>query len=242
MKKLLISQSGFAPIIIFIFFGAALIGGATMVGAADNSKPGETLYPLKQAIESVQLTLAATPELQKETRVRLAQQRIEEVKQLLAEKEVDAPGLKIALANLVEQKQKLAELLDQEKTNGKTVFQEAKKLDNQFEQKEKELETAFKGQKDALKAKEQQLKLELIPVLAKNNKAKIEEIRAQLAEIEKQLEAFEAQEDQIDEALEQAEKQIEAQMEVQEQQKEEKEKQLEKQKEEKGTSSSGEED
>lgn len=114
------------PVIILVILGILGVGSAAAVIASDPAKPGDPLYTIDQVVENVQLALATSPESQEQVRVGLAEERITELRELLTAKGVDAPGLDVALANLQEQKQKVAELLAQQKAQGKSIDQKAK--------------------------------------------------------------------------------------------------------------------
>lgn len=178
------NRKGFAPIAVLVILGVLGIGGTATVIAADSAKPGDLLYGIDQAVENVQLALATAPEAQEQTRVDLAEERITEINQLLTEKGVDSPGLNIALANLQEQKRKVAELLAQQKAQGKAV-----------EQKAKELEKTFDELKAPLKFQKKQLKAQLKEAIAPGDRAKAEQLRTQVTQIEAQLKEIEAKEE-----------------------------------------------
>jgi len=65
---------------------AALIGVGGTVTVADNARPGNTLFGIDQAVENVRLSLSGD-EKKNELRIRFAEERLEEVKDIKAEKE-----------------------------------------------------------------------------------------------------------------------------------------------------------
>lgn len=63
---------------------ALLFGGGATVAFADNSRPGDFLFPVDVALEKVQLNLASEEE-KDNLRIAFAQERLEEVRSLVAE-------------------------------------------------------------------------------------------------------------------------------------------------------------
>lgn len=219
------------PVIILVILGVLGIGSTATVIASNPAKPGDPLYAIDQIVENVQLALSST-QAQEDLRVKLAEERITEIQTLLQEKGVIAPGLDVALANLTEQKQKIAQLLSEQKANGIAIEQKAEELDDQFELKEQELERIFEEAKAPLKAQKKQLKAQLKEALAANDTARAGQLRAEITQIEAQLDALEAKEEDTEKLLEAEEERIEAELETQEKAQEEKEELLEKQQEE----------
>ena len=127
----LLSQKGFAPIVIILVVGVTALGGTATVVASDASKPGDVLYAVDQSVENVQLALSS-PEAQEGLRVKLAGERVKEIRALFQEKGVNPPGLDVALSNLTEQKQKTAQLLLEQKAKGIAIEQKEKELYTQF--------------------------------------------------------------------------------------------------------------
>lgn len=58
---------------------------ATSAWAADSARPGDLLFPLDQAIEKIQLTLATSDSKRDELQLQFALERVEEVQQILEE-------------------------------------------------------------------------------------------------------------------------------------------------------------
>src|SRR3989344_2102548 len=63
------------------------VGGGVQV--ADNARPGETLFGVDQAVENLQLKLAGE-EKEARPRVKFAQARLEEIKEIVEEKKGEA--------------------------------------------------------------------------------------------------------------------------------------------------------
>lgn len=215
-------QAGFVPLVVLVIIGALGAGSVATVAVSDNAKPGDILFPIDTAVEELRLAVTTNPEAEVELRTQFAAERVAEVEAALQERGVEAPGLDVALANLTSHKAAVASLVAQQQS--KT---QAKALDDLFEQKEQQLEAAFKEAKRDLKTQRASLKAQLAQATASGDTAKANSLRAQIAQIEAKLDALEAQEEQAEEALEQEEEKLEAQLEAEEKALEEKEEMLE---------------
>ncbi|NQS98860.1 MAG: hypothetical protein HQ591_10430 [candidate division Zixibacteria bacterium] len=71
-------------ILVFIF------AGYSAVSFADNSMPGDFLYPLKLATEKIRLVLTSTPEGEIELRITLSEKRLREVVALARKGNIDS--------------------------------------------------------------------------------------------------------------------------------------------------------
>lgn len=220
-------QEGFAPVLVLVIVASAVVGGTATVVASDNAKSGDVLFPVDTAIEEFRLNLAGSPEAAVELRTQFAAERVAEIEAVLQESGVDAPGLDIALANLTAHKTAIANLVSQKQE----LKARAKVLEDLFEQKEKQLETAFKDAKRELKTQRANLKAQLTQAKSAGDTAKADSLRAQIAQIEVKLDALEAQEEAAEEALEVEEEKLEAQFEAEEEFLEEKEEAIEKEQE-----------
>lgn len=77
--------------ILYIFFalGAAFAGLVLVAAISQSSVPGDSAYPLKRAIESVQVTLALDAAARVEIHLRLAANRLYEAQRLLRQRQVE---------------------------------------------------------------------------------------------------------------------------------------------------------
>ena len=217
------SQSGFAPVVAIVLIAVLAFGGVGTVAAADNAKPGDILYPIDTGVENLRLSLSTNLENEVGLRTEFAAERITEVQQLLQERDVDPQGLNVALVNLTAHKAAVAQLVAQEQE----LKNRANALDDLFDQKEKELEAAFKEAKLGLKQQKATLKTQLVQAIADGDNARAGSLRNQITEIEAQLDALDVQEEAVEEALEAEEEKLEAQLEAEEEALEEQEEALE---------------
>ena len=91
-KRLEMPQQGFSYILLLkpkfmigiIMAILLVVGGGLTVQAADSAKPGDFLFPLDQAVEKVQLTIAGK-EKKQELKLKFAEERVEELSEIIAE-------------------------------------------------------------------------------------------------------------------------------------------------------------
>lgn len=76
------NQSGILPVLLIVI-GAVLVGGTATGVASNSARPGDLLYPLDQALESVQTTLTFGDEAQAKMYTKLAQERLGELNSLV---------------------------------------------------------------------------------------------------------------------------------------------------------------
>lgn len=213
------SQRGIIPLIVVLVVGATLTGGAATVVAADQAKPGDLLYPVDTAVENVRLALASTEE-QITLRQQFAEERLKEVKALVEEKGVDAPGLDVALANLALHRKKLAQILAEHQS----LKAREEEIDQFFDTKEKELERLLETKKETLEDRKEQLKKQLESALETADATQAAQIRQQLDKLEKSIDLIKQRKEKAEEMLEKkkeaAEERLEKAKEQLEQQKE----------------------
>lgn len=78
------------PLIWGTMIGILILGGSmATVSAADNAKPGDLLFSIDRALESVQLALASSNQQKTQLKLGIVQERLEEIQAILAENETD---------------------------------------------------------------------------------------------------------------------------------------------------------
>ncbi|MEK7593499.1 MAG: DUF5667 domain-containing protein [Patescibacteria group bacterium] len=101
---------------------AILLSGGTTVFASQKSLPGETLYPIKLLVEDVRLAAILNPEAKIESRIALAQKRIEEIQTVISVVQPEQATEKQTLA--------LESALDNFNSQLETILSDAKKFKN----------------------------------------------------------------------------------------------------------------
>lgn len=105
------NQSGFLPVVL-IALGAVLVGGTATGIASNSARPGDLLYPVDQALESVQGALTFGDEAQANMHAKLAQERLGELNSL-ANGNASAENLDQAARNYGEESEKAVEKAEQ---------------------------------------------------------------------------------------------------------------------------------
>lgn len=185
-------ESGFAPIIaVLALAGILVLGGVSVVGAANNSVPGDTLYPVDTGIEAIQLGLTNDPQTQLDLRTQFVAERLREAQQLLAEQGVGAPGIDVAISNLTKHETEINSLVSQ----NKTLQTRIKDLESQLNKDRSGLEAGFQKAGEDL---ETQLEK------AKKSKDLVEadKLKAQLKTLESQKEAIDDEDEDVEEVEE----------------------------------------
>lgn len=80
--KSLDNQKGIVELIVLSIIGVTLVGGTATVVASCNALPGDTLYGVKRASESVRLATALTKEDKAKLKLTQLQARLSELEQL----------------------------------------------------------------------------------------------------------------------------------------------------------------
>jgi hypothetical protein len=74
----------YMPYFASLLVALVALGGTTV--AADQSKPGDVFFPLKKAQENVRLHLSASDNTKAEVRIKMAEERLDELKSIIEEK------------------------------------------------------------------------------------------------------------------------------------------------------------
>jgi len=182
-------ESGFAPIIVvLVLAGVLILGGVNAVGAANNSVPGDTFYPIDTGIEAIQLGLTNDPQTQLDLRTQFVAERLREAQQLLQEQGVGALGIDIAITNLTKHETEINTLISQ----NKTLQTKIKDLEAQLDKDRSGLETSFQK---AIEDLETQLEI----AKKSKNLVEVDKLKAQLKALEAQKEAIDDEDEDVEE-------------------------------------------
>lgn len=197
-----VDERGIAHLVLIGIIAALFVSGSGVAVASNGSKPGDTLYSIDRASENVQLALAVTDSLKTTTHIAIAEERLLEIKALLAEKDVNAAGIDVALSNFEEHKSRVSELLGDD--GG--VDEQEQELENKLGDKKAEIDKLFESQQKLLESQREALKKQYEQALKDGDVAKAATLKAQIDGFENILkEAEEARETQKQEVEEQSE-------------------------------------
>lgn len=82
MKLQKLNQHGIAPVVILAILGVVGIGGFGTAVVSDSARPGDTLYPIDQTVESIQGLLATSPKAQAKLEAKFSTERLDEAESL----------------------------------------------------------------------------------------------------------------------------------------------------------------
>lgn len=167
-----------------ITFGVLVILAATggTVIAANSSKPGDLLYSIDRAAEQVRLALSFTDSMKEAAYRSMATERLQEIKSLFKDKNINASGIAIALADFEQQKQAALNL--------------ASKANNSDAEKElasdqSEIDKLFEGQQAAIENQRESLKQQAETAAKSGNSALSSQLIAQANLLDSQLKTLE---------------------------------------------------
>lgn len=93
-----VARTAAKPVAVAMTAIVFVAGGVlTAANASFSSMPGDLMYPVKLAVEEVQLTLAATSEQRAKLQVEFAGRRLEEMTELASSQELGEQGLLLAM-------------------------------------------------------------------------------------------------------------------------------------------------
>ena len=178
----------------------AVLGAGTVV-AADPSKPGDLLYSIDRAAEQVQLAFSFSDDAKTDLHLSMAKERLTELQALFDEKDLNAPGIAVALANFEKEKHEASDLAkdsdrSQEVEDELEGYQST--IDDLFEQQQKAIETW----REALKKQAEEAEKAGNTALAAQLRAQAATLDDQLRTLESQREASKQQQEKLNEALE----------------------------------------
>lgn len=178
--------------------------------------PESNFYFLDTFSEAFREFLTFNPDGKAHLQITFAAERIAEIKVILETKGVEALGLEVAQSRLQAHLANAATIVVDQKAEGKDVSQLAKELDDEFDAPKTALEQAFKAEKRALDAQEEELKARIRAARQAGDTAQVESLVQELRQVKVQKELLELKEEEAEEALEKEEERIEEEMEAKE--------------------------
>lgn len=175
--------------------------------------PESSFYFFDRFGEALREFFTFSPEGKARLQITFAAERIAEIKIILETKGVEARGLGVAQSRLLAHLADAADIVSEQKAEGKDASHLAKELDDKFEGPKSALEEAFKAKKQALKVQEDELKEKIREARRAGDIAQVEVLVKQLGEVKAQKELLEQEEDDQEEALENEEERIREAME-----------------------------
>lgn len=176
--------------------------------------PESSFYFLDRLGEVFQQFFTFNPEAKAHLQIAFAAERVAEIKIILETKGVDAKGLKVAQSRLQAHIANAAAIVIEQKSEGKDVSTLAKELGDELETPKSALADSFKAKKQALEAKEDDLKNQLKVARQAGDTAKEEALAQELGGVKAQKELLELKKEDIEDKLEAEEEKLERETEI----------------------------
>jgi len=151
-------------------------------------KPGDFFYFLDGWGESVREFFVFNPSRRAVLQAERALERIAEVKALLDEKGVEAPGLDVTEAKIQRNITRASDILERERGRGVDVSQLANRLERDFSVRQKLLNQVFDSRREILKGQVETIRNEIKIAREAENFEKVAELRNRLEDIQTQRE------------------------------------------------------
>lgn len=178
--------------------------------------PESPFYFLDKFGEALQEFFTFNPEAKARLQITFAAERVAEIKIVLETKGVDAKGLEVAQSRLQAHLASAANIIADQKAQGKNVSRLAKELDDEFEAPKTVLKQTFKNEKRALEVKEDELKAKIKEARQAGDTAQVEVLVKELGDVKAQKELLELKKDEQEEALEKEEERLKEELEAKE--------------------------
>lgn len=215
MKKTFIS-SVFALVTMFTLGSGTVFAQNQAVLPDAGLTPESPFYFLDKFGEALRTFFTFNPEGKARLQITFAAERISEIKVILETKGVEAKGLEVAQSRLQAHLANAATIVTDQKSEGKDVTALAKELNDEFEGPKTALEEAFKAEKRALEAQEDELKAKIREAQRAGDAVQVEALVKQLGEVKAQKTLLELKEEEQEEALEREEERLEEEMKAKE--------------------------
>lgn len=173
---------------------ASVLGGGVFT-ASQNSLPGDLFFPVKTFAEDARLVLAKDGEAKAFLHIELAENRLEEISDLLERRSADVDGLKIAMRRLEDHSAKANSFLEAETSKGGDVAG----LANEMSLAIRANEMALKFEEDKLKAREDSISLAILQAGSKNDSPGMDRLLSERRGVAELRDVFEAEFKSLDE-------------------------------------------
>lgn len=193
------NNRGFAPLILLGIIAAGLVATTGTAVASNNSKPGDLMYGIDKALEKVQLAMSFTSGMKQNARLSIANERLKELQQLLAEKNVDKDEVNKLKNEIDDGINKLKDLYEDDSNKElKELEDKAKRVEFESTQADKKAETNQK----LIENQREDLKKQYEAALKSGDTAKAQSLMQQISTTESQLKANEQQREAEKQTLE----------------------------------------
>ncbi len=217
-EKMKLNQKGIAHLIVIGLFVGTFVTGTGVAVASNSSKPGDALYSIDRGSENIQLALALTSGQKNRARKAIAEERLKEIRALLAEEDLDIIGIANALSNFEEHRSRI----DGQSDDDDDLDEQEQEVKNELDDKKSKIDKLSENQQKNLENQREQLKKQYEQALKDGDTTRAASLKAQIDGFEdllkKNEQDRESQKNQADEQKESTEKQAEAERKAAEEQ------------------------
>ena len=219
MKKSFITNITKVLIVASLF---AVTGSAAFAQGQPANLPSAGLTPespfyfLDKFGETLREFFTLNPEGKARLQITFAAERVAEIKVILETRGVEAKGLEVAQSRLQEHLANAVIIVKEQKAAGEDISALAKELDDDFDGPKSALKNAFRAEKQALEAKEKELKVKIREARRAGDATQVEVLVKELGEVKAQKDLLELKEEEQEKVLEQEEERLEEEMEAKE--------------------------
>ncbi len=171
--------------------------------------PESPFYFLDRLGETLREFLTFNPESKAKLQIEFAGERVSEIKIMVEEKGVNAKGLGVAKALLLNSVTSAAGVVEREKLSGKEVSALAKEINSKYETRERILAQAFLDERAKLVAERVEIKTKLLKEAeASGDAMRVTELRQRLDELDSLIDELKDKKDEIKSSLRDEKKKI----------------------------------
>lgn len=145
------NQKGIIPLVVVAIVALIGLGSAGTVLASQNSLPGDTLYPVKSAVQSLQVAFAFSSDSKASEHLAIAEETLNELT-ALQDKGASADTLQLAAQKISENDSEAQDEVDQAKSDGKDITELIAKLQSNLDRQQSILQSVLNKAPEQAKA------------------------------------------------------------------------------------------
>lgn len=178
-----------------------VLAGGGVAAASQASLPGDRLFEVKILTEEVRTAFAFSAQSRASLQLKFTQERLEEIKEVLSERGIEPKGLEMAISRLESNSLRAADIVQEERSRGRSMDDLAGKVDESLNSLEQNLRQTFKSEEDKLKNQEGELKSKINEARQRGDQDMVLQLRSALGEAHRKREFLEQQRESAEDSL-----------------------------------------